>query len=48
MRAPDSLDQRRASVGLPPIAVALETVRRRYALDRHASDSSTVVLAGAA
>ncbi|MFF3340394.1 DUF6624 domain-containing protein [Streptomyces flavidovirens] len=29
LRAPDSLDQRRASVGLSPIATALETVRRR-------------------
>ncbi|MBT2527805.1 hypothetical protein J7E91_20860 [Streptomyces sp. ISL-99] len=48
VRAPDSLDQRRASVGLSPIAVALETVRRRFAQDRQASDSSTVVLAGAA
>ncbi|MFB6940776.1 DUF6624 domain-containing protein [Streptomyces sp. NPDC060286] len=45
LRAPDSLDQRRASVGLSPIAVALETVRRRFAPDRHAADSSTVVLA---
>lgn len=48
LRAPDSLDQRRASVGLSPIATALETVRRRFAPDRHAGDSSTVVLAGAA
>ncbi|MFG3126695.1 DUF6624 domain-containing protein [Streptomyces tendae] len=48
VRAPGSLDQRRASVGLSPIAVALETVRRRYAPDRHAGDSSTVVLAGVA
>ncbi|MEN8654350.1 DUF6624 domain-containing protein [Streptomyces sp. 21So2-11] len=48
LRAPDSLDQRRASVGLSPIAVALETVRRRLAPDHHANDSSTVVLAGVA
>ncbi|MFJ7297956.1 DUF6624 domain-containing protein [Streptomyces collinus] len=48
LRAPESLDQRRAAVGLPPIAVALEKVRRRYAPDRHAGDSPTVVLAGAA
>lgn len=45
LRAPDSLDQRRASVGLSPIAVALETVRRRFAPDRQVGDSSTVVLA---
>ncbi|MDJ0466059.1 DUF6624 domain-containing protein [Streptomyces sp. H27-C3] len=45
VRAPDSLDQRRASVGLSPIAVALETVRRRLAQDHQADDSSTVVLA---
>lgn len=30
LRAPESLDERRAGVGLPPIAVALNTVRRRY------------------
>jgi len=48
VRAPDSLDQRRASVGLSPIAVALETVYRRFAQDRYAADSSTVVLAGVA
>ncbi|MEV7108706.1 DUF6624 domain-containing protein [Streptomyces atroolivaceus] len=45
LRAPESVDQRRASVGLSPSAVALETVRRRFAPDRHATDSSTVVLA---
>ncbi len=45
VRAPDSLDQRRASVGLSPIATALETVRRRFAQDHQAGDSSTVVLA---
>ncbi|MFF2506330.1 DUF6624 domain-containing protein [Streptomyces sp. NPDC058067] len=48
LRAPESLDQRRAAVGLPPFAVARETVRRRYAPTRYASDSATVVLAGAA
>lgn len=48
LRAPDFLDQRRASVGLSPIATALETVRRRYAQGHHPGDSSTVVLAGAA
>ncbi|MFE9913252.1 DUF6624 domain-containing protein [Streptomyces clavifer] len=45
VRAPDSLDQRRASVGLSPIAIALEKVRRRIAQDRQAGGSSTVVLA---
>lgn len=48
VRAPDSLDQRRASVGLSPIAVALEAVRRRLAPDRNGGGSSTVVLAAAA
>jgi hypothetical protein len=48
LRAPESLDQRRATVGLSPISAALERVRRRYASDRNASDSATVVLAGAA
>ncbi|MEU5628935.1 DUF6624 domain-containing protein [Streptomyces tendae] len=38
LRAPESLDERRASVGLVPIAVALDTVRRRYAPDHHAED----------
>lgn len=47
--APDSLDVRRAFVGLSPMAVALETVRRRFALDRHAGSAPTVVVfAGAA
>lgn len=45
VRAPDSLDQRRASVGLSPIAAALETVRRRLAQEHQAGDSSTLVLA---
>ncbi|WP_405928000.1 hypothetical protein OG554_04635 [Streptomyces griseus] len=48
LRAPESLDERRATVGLPPIAVALEAVRRRYAPDCLADDAPTVVLAGAA
>ncbi|MFD4235780.1 hypothetical protein [Streptomyces sp. NPDC058542] len=47
LRAPESLDERRATVGLPPIAVALEAVRHRYA-PGHAEDAPTVVLAGAA
>ncbi|MFJ4973018.1 DUF6624 domain-containing protein [Streptomyces sp. NPDC088755] len=45
VRAFDSLDQRRASVGLSPIAAVRETVHRRLALDHQADDSSTVVLA---
>lgn len=48
LRAPESLDERRATVGLPPITVALEAVRRRYAPDHLAEDAPTVVLAGAA
>ncbi|WP_097955045.1 MULTISPECIES: DUF6624 domain-containing protein [Streptomyces] len=48
LRAPESLDERRATVGLPPITVALEAVRRRYASDHLADDAPTVVLAGAA
>ncbi|WP_371665859.1 hypothetical protein OG306_30075 [Streptomyces sp. NBC_01241] len=45
VRAPDSLDQRRGSVGLSPLAGALETVRRRLAQDHQAGDPSTIVLA---
>ncbi|MGZ2358526.1 hypothetical protein LRE75_17780 [Streptomyces sp. 372A] len=45
VRVPDSLDQRRASVGLSPIAAALETVRRRISQASQADDSPTVVLA---
>ncbi|MFD4022352.1 DUF6624 domain-containing protein [Streptomyces sp. NPDC058576] len=48
LRAPESLDERRAAVGLPPIAVALEAVRRRYTPCHVADDTPTVVLAGAA
>ncbi|MFF0541016.1 DUF6624 domain-containing protein [Streptomyces coelicoflavus] len=48
LRMPQLLDQRRAAVGLPPIAVALDTVRRRYALDRIDGGSPAVVLAGVA
>ncbi|MFJ6433334.1 DUF6624 domain-containing protein [Streptomyces sp. NPDC091416] len=48
VRTPDFLDQRRATVGLSPIATALETVRRRCAQDHQAEDSSTVVLAAVA
>ncbi|MFD7137006.1 DUF6624 domain-containing protein [Streptomyces sp. NPDC059894] len=46
LRAPESLDERRATVGLPPIAVALKTVRRRYTPDHCVDDAPTVVLAG--
>ncbi|MGW1234687.1 DUF6624 domain-containing protein [Streptomyces californicus] len=48
LRAPESVDERRATVGLPPITVALEAVRRRYAPDLLADDVPTVVLAKAA
>ncbi|MFH9569054.1 DUF6624 domain-containing protein [Streptomyces sp. NPDC017454] len=47
LRAPESVDKRKATVGLPPIAVALEAVRRRYTPDR-SDEALTVVLAGAA
>ncbi|MFJ1652600.1 DUF6624 domain-containing protein [Streptomyces sp. NPDC088337] len=47
LRAPESLDERRATVGLPPIAVALKAVRRRYTPDRSAEAAPTVVFAGA-
>ncbi|MFD7862267.1 DUF6624 domain-containing protein [Streptomyces sp. NPDC059783] len=47
LRAPESLDQRRAAVELPPIAVALDAVRRRFAPDRRAGVSATVALVGA-
>ncbi|MEU2227027.1 DUF6624 domain-containing protein [Streptomyces sp. NPDC018347] len=48
LRAPESLDERRATVGLPPIAVALKAVHRRYTPSCSADDAPTVVLAGAA
>ncbi|MEU4176361.1 DUF6624 domain-containing protein [Streptomyces sp. NPDC026589] len=48
LRAPESVDERRATVGLPPITVALEAVCRRYAPDLLADDAPTVVLAEAA
>ncbi|MFG3293475.1 DUF6624 domain-containing protein [Streptomyces sp. NPDC048179] len=47
LRAPESVDTRRATVGLPPIAVALKAVRRRYTPDGSADETPTVVLAGA-
>ncbi|MFD5163660.1 DUF6624 domain-containing protein [Streptomyces hawaiiensis] len=46
--APASVDARRATVGLPPIAVALQAVRPRYTLDSSADEAPTVVLTGAA
>ena len=48
LRAPESVDARRATVGLPPIAVALKAVRRRYTAHDSADEAPTVVLAGAA
>lgn len=45
VRDPDSLDERRASVGLPPIADTLEMVRRRLASAHLARDFATIVLA---
>ncbi|QNT91814.1 hypothetical protein HEP81_01485 [Streptomyces griseofuscus] len=48
LRAPESVDTRRATVRLPPIAVAVKAMRRRYAPDGSADESPTVVLAGAA
>ncbi|MFK0099000.1 DUF6624 domain-containing protein [Streptomyces sp. NPDC091040] len=45
VRDPDSLDERRSSVGLPPIADALERVRRRLASANLVDDVATVVLA---
>lgn len=48
LRAPESVDARRATVGLPPIAVALKAVRRRYTAHSSADEAPTVVLAGAA
>ncbi|ALO97289.1 hypothetical protein SHL15_6252 [Streptomyces hygroscopicus subsp. limoneus] len=48
LRAPETLDARRASVGLPPVAVALKSVHRRYGSDHIAEDAQTCVLAKAA
>ncbi|MEV5451789.1 DUF6624 domain-containing protein [Streptomyces sp. NPDC052535] len=48
LRAPGSVDARRATVGLPPLAVAFTTVRRRYAPDSSADEAPTVLLSGAA
>ncbi|MFD4574983.1 DUF6624 domain-containing protein [Streptomyces sp. NPDC058417] len=46
LTAPTSVDARRATVGLPPIAVALKGVGRRYAANSCAGETPTVVLAG--
>ncbi|WP_405388077.1 hypothetical protein OG596_08960 [Streptomyces sp. NBC_01102] len=48
VREPTALDERRAGVGLPPTAVALEKVRARLASMKAGQDSPTVVLAGVA
>ncbi|MCQ4200278.1 hypothetical protein M4J06_003695 [Streptomyces coelicoflavus] len=48
LRAPESVDARRSTVGLPPLAIALKAVRRRYTPDHSADETPTVVLAGAA
>ncbi|MFJ6709333.1 MULTISPECIES: DUF6624 domain-containing protein [unclassified Streptomyces] len=45
LRAPDTVDTRRATVGLPPIAVALAAVYRRYSTDGTGEDARTPVLA---
>ncbi|ELS55781.1 DUF6624 domain-containing protein [Streptomyces viridochromogenes] len=48
LREPSTLDQRRAGVGLPPVAAVLEKMRHRFPPMRGDGDSPTVVLAGAA
>ena len=48
LRAPESVDARRSTVGLPPLAIALKAVRRRYTPDHSADATPTVVLARAA
>ncbi|MER6464745.1 DUF6624 domain-containing protein [Streptomyces sp. NPDC001228] len=45
LRAPDTVDTRRATVGLPTIAVALAAVYRRYSPDGTGEDARTPVLA---
>ncbi|MEV7145348.1 DUF6624 domain-containing protein [Streptomyces sp. NPDC093084] len=45
LRAPDTVDTRRATVGLPPIAVALAAVYRRYSTDGTGEDARTPGLA---
>lgn len=48
LREPSTLDQRRAGVGLPPVAVVLERMQHRFPPMRRDCDSPTAVLAGAA
>ncbi|MEU9734104.1 DUF6624 domain-containing protein [Streptomyces sp. NPDC048002] len=48
LRAPESVDTRRATVHLPSIAAALEAVRRRYPFEGSADEAPTPILAGAA
>ncbi|WP_435058129.1 DUF6624 domain-containing protein [Streptomyces sp. bgisy060] len=48
LRAPEGVDARRATVGLPPIAVALKAVRRRYVPDGNGAEVPPVALAGVA
>lgn len=48
LRAPESIDKRRATVGLPPIAVAVKAVRSRYTSEGPADEAATLILAGAA
>ncbi|WP_420036128.1 DUF6624 domain-containing protein [Streptomyces sp. cg28] len=48
LRVPESVDARRASVGLPPLADALEAVHRRYTPVGSADEARTVVLDRAA
>lgn len=48
LRAPASVDARRATVSLPPLAIALTAVRRRYTPDNSFDQAPTDVLAEAA
>lgn len=48
LRAPESVDARRATVGLGPVAVAVQAVRLRYTPDGSACEAPTLVLVGAA
>ncbi|MFF3976618.1 DUF6624 domain-containing protein [Streptomyces sp. NPDC001828] len=45
LRAPESVDARRTTAGLPPLAVALEAVRRRYMSVDCTDEAPTDVLA---
>ncbi|MFF1377648.1 DUF6624 domain-containing protein [Streptomyces sp. NPDC058308] len=42
-RTPESVDARRATVGLRPVAVPLQAVRRRYTPDGFAKEAPTLV-----